>query len=318
MISLREFTPDDYPPLVAVHAAQQIPWPPRPNRPEEWAAADRRADPRCRSGRCVAVEDGQVVGWAGYSQFAGDYDPHRFQVDVEVLPGCQRRVIGSALYDRLLASLAPFDPRVLRADAFTHLPQGFAFLQERGFFEAFRETPVCLDVRAFDPSPYAGLEPSLNAQGIFIKTVPELASDPNRDRKIFDMYCAAMADVPSENLAAEPITFESWLEWGLRDPSILLDAYLIAVRGEEYVALREVGEYGGGALLGSLMGVRRDARGRGIAQALMLRNVAFARERGYALVRDCTAVQNAPMQALFNRLGFTRDPEWQQCQKDIV
>ena len=26
---------------------------------------------------------------------------------------------------------------------------------------------------------------------------------------------------------------------------------------------------------------------------------------------------NVPMQALFNKLGYARDPEWQQCQKDL-
>ena len=31
---------------------------------------------------------------------------------------------------------------------------------------------------------------------------------------------------------------------------------------------------------------------------------------------DSTTVDSS-LQALFNRLGFTRDPEWQQCQKDL-
>jgi ribosomal protein S18 acetylase RimI-like enzyme len=48
-----------------------------------------------------------------------------------------------------------------------------------------------------------------------------------------------------------------------------------------------------------------------------MRDIAYAREHGYRLIRDCTAVQNAPMQALFTRLGYARAPEWQQCQKDI-
>jgi RimJ/RimL family protein N-acetyltransferase len=74
---------------------------------------------------------------------------------------------------------------------------------------------------------------------------------------------------------------------------------------------------GSDTLLGSLLGVRREYRKRGIGLAMQLRGIAYAREQGCRLLKTCTAIQNAPMQALFNKLGYTRDPEWQQCQKDI-
>jgi RimJ/RimL family protein N-acetyltransferase len=116
---------------------------------------------------------------------------------------------------------------------------------------------------------------------------------------------------------AEP-EFEDWVGWGLNDPTVLQDAFLIAVHGDDYVGLRDLSSYGDHeALLGGLLGVRREYRQRGIALAMQLRNIVYAREYGYRLLKDCTAVQNAPMQALFNQLGFTRDPEWQQCQKDL-
>jgi RimJ/RimL family protein N-acetyltransferase len=104
----------------------------------------------------------------------------------------------------------------------------------------------------------------------------------------------------------------------LNDPSTVHDAYVIAVQGDEYVGLRELGKYpDSDVLLGGLMGVRRDYRNRGIGLAMQLRGIAYAREHGYRLIKDCTAIQNAPMQTLFNRLGYARAPEWQQCQKDI-
>ncbi|HEY9087956.1 MAG TPA: GNAT family N-acetyltransferase [Anaerolineaceae bacterium] len=314
---IRDFTAEDYAAVVGVHASQKITWPEWPVDPQAWADADARRPPKYLCRRWVAVEDGQVVGYAGYKQSAGEYHPQRFQVDVKVLPGYQRRGIGSALYACLLDGLQRFDPRVLRADAFTHLPHGFRFLQSRGFFEAFRETPVYLDAHAFDPTPYAQLETGLNAQGIFIKTLRELEVDPDRNQKLFEMYCAADADIPHEEIEIEPLEFSEWLSWGVSEPYVLPDAYLVAICAGEYVALRDVSEYGGQALLGGLMGVRRDFRQRGIALALMVRNLIYAREHGYREFKDCTAVQNAPMQALFNRLGFSRAPEWQQCQKNL-
>ena len=317
-MQIRDFIPEDYPAIVAIHNSQNIVWPERPRNPEAWAEADRNRSPKSKFQRWVAVEDGRVVGFASYAQNSWNYPPQSFYVDVEVLPEYQHRGIGSALYNQVMEGLQGFNPPALRADAFTNLPQGFAFLQKRGFYEAFRETPVHLDVASFDPIPYAGLEPKLNAQGIFIKTLAELQSDPDRDRKIYELYCAVDKDVPHEAEDVPTPDFEDWLGWGLNDSSIVQDAYLIAVHGDDYVGLRELGSYSDPQILmGGLLGVRRDYRKRGIALAMQLRNIAYGREHGYRLLKDCTSIQNAPMQAMFNQLGFTRAPEWQQCQKDF-
>jgi hypothetical protein len=56
---------------------------------------------------------------------------------------------------------------------------------------------------------------------------------------------------------------------------------------------------------------------RGIGLAMQLRGIAYTREHGYPKLKTCTAALNVPMQALFNKLGYARDPEWQQCQNDI-
>lgn len=317
-MQIRRFTSEDYPALVAIHNSQGIVWPERPRTPKAWAEADRNRSPKTRYLRLVAVEDGQVVGFASYSHSPWNYPPGGFDINVEVHPDHQRHGIGSALYEGLMEDILEAKPPALRADAFANLPQGFAFLQKRGFYEAFRETPVHLDVTTFDFSPYAGLEPKLNSQGIFIKTVRDLATDPNRDRKIYDLMCLVDLDVPSEGDGISEPAFEDWVGWGLNDPAVLQDAFLIAVDGDEFVGLRDLGSYGDGeALLGGLLGVRREYRQRGIAGAMQIRNIAYAREHGYRLLKDCTAIQNAPMQAMFDRLGFARDPEWQQCQRDL-
>jgi len=317
-MQIRDFTPADYPAIVAIHNSQGIVWPERPRTPEAWAEADRNRSPKSKYQRWVAVEDGLAVGYASYAQNPWNYPPQSFYVNVEVLPEYQRRGIGAALYDHLMEAVHNFIPPALRADAFTNLPQGFEFLQKRGFYEAFRETPVHLDVTTCDPSPFAELEPKLNAQGIFIKTIAELKSDHQRDQKIYDLYYTVLADVPHEGEGVVKPAFDDWLGWGLNDPSILPDAYLLAVHGEEYVGLRELGSYTDlQILMGGLLGVRRDYRQRGIALAMQLRNIAYGQKHGYRLLKDCTAIQNAPMQAMFNKLGFQRAPEWQQCQKDI-
>jgi len=317
-IIIRISTADDYPALVNIHNRLNIVWPERPRTPEGWGAADRNRNPKCKSQRWVAIKAGDVVGFGSYGQSSLDYHPQRFHVNVEVSPSYQRQGIGAALYDQVIAALQSFHPLILRADAFTNLPQGFSFLQRRGFYEAFRETPVHLDIRAFDPSPYTNLEAKLLAKGIVIKTLREMESDPNRDRKTYDLYWEAAQDVPQEEPRIEKQDFDEWVKWGLNHPTVLHDAYFIAVRGDEYVGLRELRkDPDSDVLLGGLLGVRRAYRRQGIGLAMQLRGIAYAHKLGYPELKTCTAVHNMPMQALFNKLGYARDPEWLQCQKDI-
>ena len=316
---LRAFAPVDYPAIVDIHNNLNIVWPERPRTPEAWEKADRNRSSTVKYRRWVAVEDDRVVGFAEYRQGPFEYPPMSFWVNVEVAPENQRRGIGSRLLDEVTQALQEFNPPALRADAFTNLPQGFTFLQERGFYEAFRETPVHLDVSTFDPQPYEGLEAKLKSAGIVIKTLRELKTDPDRDRKLYDLYWTSSEDVPHEGDDIQKPDFEEWQGWGLNDPSILPDAYFIATCGEVYIGVRELGIYpDGDVLMGGLLGVRREYRQRGVGLALQLRGIAYARGNGYRFLKTCTAIQNAPMQALFNKLGYLRDPEWQQCQKDLV
>ena len=317
-MNIRIFTADDYPAIVSIHNSLNIVWPEAPRTPEGWAEADRSRNPKHGFQRWVALTGGSVVGFGAYWQSSLHNHPPWFYVNVEVSPSHQRQGVGAALHDRIMAGLQPFDPHVLRADAFTNLPQGFRFLQKRGFYEAWRETPVHLDVASFEASPYSGLEASLLGKGIVFKNLRELESDPDRDRKTYDLYWEITGDVPQEEPRIVKPDFNEWVKWGLNDPTILHDAYYIAVCGDEYVGLSELGkDPDNDVLQGGLLGVRPAYRKQGIALALQLRGIAYAREHGHPVLKTCTAIQNVPMQALFNRLGFARDPEWQQCQKDI-
>jgi GNAT superfamily N-acetyltransferase len=316
-MKIRNFASEDYQAILTIHNSLNIIWPERPRTPEAWAAADQNRSPNSRYQRWVADEDARVVGFSSYAQNPWSYPQQSFYINVEVQPEYQHRGIGSALYDQVMEGMQIFNPPALRADALTNLPQGFDFLQKRGFYEAFRETPVHLDVTTFDPDPYTGLEPKLKNEGIVIKTLCELKSDPGRDRKIYNLMCEVDKDLPHEGDEYREPAFDDWVGWGLNDPSVLQDAYFIAKRGDEYIGMRDLSSYSEDALLGGLLGVRREYRKRGIGLAMQLRGIAYAREHGYRLLKTCTAVQNIPMQALFNKLGYARDPEWQQCQKDI-
>ena len=108
-----------------------------------------------------------------------------------------------------------------------------------------------------------------------------MESDPDRDRKIHALYWEVHEDVPQEGLELQKQDFDEWGKWGLNDPIILHDAYFIAVRGDEYVGLRELGkDADNDVLLGGQLGVRRAHRRQGIGLAMQLRGIAYARDHG--------------------------------------
>lgn len=317
-MKIRKFTEDDYSAISRIHNSLDIAWPEKPRTPTGWKHADKNRNPKLIFQRWVASKDGQVVGFGTSRQSLSDNHLQRFYINIEVSPSYHRQGIGSALYDQIIRGIQPFNPRILRADAYTNLPQGFLFLKNLGFYEAFRETPVQIDINSFDPSPFIGIENKLVRKGIVIKTLQEMEIDPHRDRKLYDLYWDVSKDQPHEGLTSEKPKFKDWLRWGIYDPVILPDAYFIAVRGDEYLGLRELGkDPDSDILLGGLLGVRREYRRQGIGLALQLRGLSYAKDQGYPELKTCTARVNHAMQALFDKLGYIRCPEWLQCQKDL-
>lgn len=317
-MNIRTFTNADYDSIVEIRNGLNIVWPAWPRDPAAWREIDRNRDPKCAFQRWVAEEDGKVVGAASRGRRLDDYHPQKFYINIEVPAACRNHGIGTALYDRLMEDIQPFEPRVLRTDILENQIQSYPFMQKRGFKEVWRETPVHLDVAGFDPTPYAGIEAKLHTEGITITSMHALEGDPQRDRKAYELYIALCRDVPSEYEEFTVFPYEDWVKMCLQDPSNDLDAFFIVTQGDRYIALHELGpDSQGKELLGSLMGTLPEFRGRQIGLALMVRAITFAKERNLPVFKTCTAVTNKPMQSIFNRLGFGRDPEWLQCQKDI-
>ena len=265
----------------------------------------------------MAVAGRPGSGRREHDQAPYRYNPRKFWVDLYVHPEYQGRGIGSSLYDRLMAALEPFDPLTLRLGIREDLTRGREFLARRGWHEAMRQYEFLLDVTTFDPAPYAGAEERLAEQGILIRTFDELASDPERDRKLWDMVWAIRQDLPDlDEPTREPL--DVFLEKRVYAPSIVREAYYVAVDGERYVGYTHHAHMLDSAekLRIAQTGVLRPYRGRGLGLALKLRGIAYAREHGYHWLRTVNESNNRPILSLNERLGFVKLPAWIDMVKD--
>src|SRR5262249_48447526 len=147
-------------------------------------------DPKCKFRRWVAVQDGCVAGVAQYSQLAGRYHPRKFWLEFDVAPPARRQGIGGALYDCLMEDLAAHDPMLARVALREEMAEGRRFLEKRGFSESWRSWDLIRDLADYHPAPEesARLEKRLREEGIEIRTFAELADDPDRDRRLYDLY----------------------------------------------------------------------------------------------------------------------------------
>jgi GNAT superfamily N-acetyltransferase len=95
------------------------------------------------------------------------------------------------------------------------------------------------------------------------------------------------------------------------NPKILPDAYFVAVHDGEYVGQSVLWANRADAGLDTgLTGVRRAYRRRGVALALKLRGIDYARRHGHPLIRTGNDSHNLPMLSINERLGFVKQPAW--------
>jgi len=115
-------------------------------------------------------------------------------------------------------------------------------------------------------------------------------------------------------------SFEMYRDRVLNSPGSIPDAVFVAKDGDRYVGLTELFRQGAlpTTLNTSLTGVRREHRGRGVAFALKLRALDWAKRHGYREVRTFNSTLNAPMLGINVKLGFVKQPVWITFGKDLT
>jgi mycothiol synthase len=315
MATIRPFTPADY---EGGSRVANVVWSEYPETADSWRHEDEHRDPKCLWARWVAEDDGQIVGYGEFTQWPGQYHPRKFDIGVTVLPDHHGQGIGATLYRAILAGLEPHQPIQLKGDTREDMTRGVAFAQRLGYVEKMRSWESRLDLTTFDPAPFSTEGARAAAEGIVIKTFAELAADPERNRKLYDLSWDLIQDVPSTDPPTR-MTYEYFVEERLGHPDFLADGYFVALDGADYVGYTNFWLSQASAdLYTGLTGVRRSHRRRGIAMALKLRALDYAKSTGAPLVKTWNETGNEGMLAINIRLGFVRQPAWISFIKSLA
>ena len=269
--------------------------------------------------RIMADEAGVPVGYCDVSNSRGQFVPDNFSVDLVVRPAARRRGIGTALFDDAVAALRPRKARWIRAGVKESDAHSIAFAGHVGAAELKRDWESRLELAAFDPAPFAAAPKRAEDAGVRIATLAdELRTDPDAVRKAYALHAEVRLDVPNLD-PSTPSPYERFEEEALRSPWALPEAYFIAIRDGRYVGESALAIEGAdpGVVHQQLTAVLRAERGKGIAMALKLRAVAYAKERGFREIRTWNASINRPMLAINEALGFAKQPAWITFGKDL-
>jgi GNAT superfamily N-acetyltransferase len=308
-LSIRPFTGSDadYTAMAAVRGAA---YPEYMLSADELRVHDTKRDPKCSYLRLVAEIDGQMVGGGVFSHMAWMFHPQKFELGVYVHPQAQGRGVGGQIYERLMAELAPREPITLRYSVREDSSAGLRFAAKRGFVEDKRAWESRLDVASFDFAPFAGQAEKLAAQGVEIFTLVDLeARDPDFWERYYELDIAASADVPSPEPQTLP-TFGQWRKY-FTGPGFLPEGQFIAVADGQYVGLSNIWSRESTTDLDTgFTGVHPEYRRRGIALALKLCVIDYAKRVGAPIIRTDNESSNRGMLSINEALGFVRQPAW--------
>jgi len=256
----------------------------------------------------VAEAAGRIAAYGGLFRDDWMLPARTGDFDVLVSPAHRRRGIGTHLLDCIVRESVGLELRSLRAVAREQQHGLLTFLQGRGFAEQQRSWTLELDVETASVERFHTSVARAEAGGITFSTMAaERASDPEYALKVHEIWCDVSADQPGYDSTQRP-PFEPFREW-LERPWRLTDGCFIAKDGDRYVGLcmLQGRSETAGALLQNITGVRRGYRRRGLATAMKVLTIDYARRQGDRLIRTTNNSQNLPMLHLNEAIGFRRE-----------
>lgn len=303
--------PDDYPQMAAVRNASQPDW---PTSAEEMAHQDAQRDPKLYHTQIVAEQGGQIVGLGGIGHDDFSFEEWRYWGGLNVHPQARGQGIGTAIYDELLRQMQERGARELRT-GLSDKPQdaaGLAFLEKRGWQRAWERFESELNTKNIDLHAFDSLMQQVEAGGVQLLSLAELASDPERNRKLWELDWLLFQDVPLGTVLTKK-ELEQWAKEELDDPQLQTEFSFVAVDPHandpltgNYVGYSTLGLSPGGFYYIGMTGMRREYRGRGIAKALKVAAMRALDAVGGGLIRTFNDAPNVAMIKMNQELGFTR------------
>lgn len=267
------------------------------------------------------AEAKQIIAYGAVEQTI--YSP-KYRLLLLTDPEWLKRGLGDLLLDRLIEDLHEAQAVTVSCRQHASETELVQLLESRGFVETSRVLDLRLDVPGVDVSALSALVRRFNAADISISTfADERLRDPHCVEKLYELTTLLSRDDPARGPFVPPAyNAREALLW-LEMPYVLPEAYFIAKHGDEYVGVSDVSLFEAvpGGLTQGFTGVKHEYRRRGLATALQLQGIVYARANGYQLIQSSIKPQQVAMRALNEKLGFrvlSENVTLEKCLKPVA
>ncbi len=226
---------------------------------------------------------------------------------VAVDPSASGRGVGAALFDDALAWTCARGATTLRSQVRDDRPDDLAIAERRGFRIDRHVRDATLALAAFDERPFADAIDAARVAGFRFLTMAEVGNSTGMQRQVYDLNRRTSGDIPG---AAAPFApFEDFKGYVFGARWYRPEGQILAFHVDRLIGFTDVGYVAHtNSAYNMMTGVDRAYRGRGIALALKLLAIRYARTTGAALIRTNNDSENAPVLALNRKLGYQPEP----------
>jgi len=300
--TLRPAGPDDYPRLVEIMNMTNA----TPVTLEEFRRRCelRASDPRYL--RLVAENGEQRIAGQGVLFHVPWRPVGTLTLNLAVDPDYRGHGVGRMLYDALEAKARDFGALTLESEVRDDRASAREFLERRGFALKDHYFRSELDLERFNAAPYRGVVAGLRAQGYQFITLADVDLEEGK-RRLYEVDMDTARDEPGMNEGTEwpPISYEEYARDMYQAPKFDPAGVFLAVWQGQWVAVSGLHFPPGSEIAWVFYtGVRREHRGRRLAQALKLLTADYARSRGFKKIATGNHENNPAMLTVNRKFGF--------------
>lgn len=137
----------------------------------------------------------------------------------------------------------------------------------------------------------------------------EKSGNPSLLADVYELDTICSRDVPDLE-PFTPMPYEKFLDYYINAPYAIPEGFFIARHDGRYIGLARLfsSEEEPDILHQDLTGVLPEYRGKGVAMALKLQTVSFARDNRKREIRTWNDTMNRPMLRINEAMGFVKEP----------
>lgn len=252
----------------------------------------------------IGVLDGEKVGVGTCAVPVGVEGSGAAWSMLFVLRAARHRGVGGMLYQRVSEHARELGRSELQVFSFADDPDTAGFAERHGFAVVARVRGLRLSLERCprpDLGPPAGV------------TITTLAERPDLARGVWETACETFPEIPNDmDVPLQAGTYEQFTSARLAGPGYIPEATFVAVAKEQVVGYGKLGWMSRSAGIADheMIAVRRNWRGRGIAQALKAAQIAWAIDNGLSELRAGNEERNSAARAVNAHFPYLPLPDF--------